>query len=126
MHDIVKKELGDDWKQTVTGIVGGGSSNSGPMSLTDPRRNQYCGLSWGQASTKCHKWCMGEEKDACPRGQKCFADTTCYYDDDIQPSMSPISTWSPTRSPIFGVSKKEILCISFWQFDEALSDARNA
>jgi len=102
--NIVKADLGDDWKALVTGMVGGGAGGDGvvgKMSPDDPGRTNFCGLDWGQASVKCTQWCRGnDEPGDCPRGQKCFADTSCYYDDDLAPTMSPFATFSPTKSPI--------------------------
>ncbi|KAL7541833.1 LOW QUALITY PROTEIN: hypothetical protein ACHAXR_011262 [Thalassiosira sp. AJA248-18] len=100
VQDILQVELGDDWREIVDAAANGGSI--GKLSDDDPKRNLYCGISWGQASTKCTTWCRGGDDD-CPRGEKCFAETTCYYDDDLVPTMQPVVTLSPSRSPILRV-----------------------
>ena len=38
-----------------------------------------------------------EGDDECPVGQNCFADTSCFFDEDIVPTVSPII--EPTHSP---------------------------
>ncbi|KAL7527431.1 hypothetical protein ACHAWF_002183 [Thalassiosira exigua] len=84
------------------------------MARDDPRRNQYCGVDWAQASSKCTRWCRGDDgPDDCPGGQTCFADTVCYYDDDLVPTASPIVTPSPSKSPISRVSRLAFLCRGF-------------
>jgi len=112
IQDVVREELGDDWVAVLAAYVrgdgaGDGSDGEGErpekLSPNDPKRNNFCGTHWGEASAKCEMWC---EHDAqCPAGQSCYSKTNCYYDDDLQPSMSPIITSSPTRSPLGFVSR---------------------
>jgi len=68
----------------------------------DPRRKQFCGISWGSASAACSNWCPNADDSECPPGQTCFGDTSCYYSDDIVPTESPTETQSEpptTRAP---------------------------
>ena len=105
IQDLVMAEFGQDWReQVISSLATDGSGVSvTKMDPSDPRRNQFCGISWNQASTKCTQHCMGED-DECPGGQKCFGDTNCYYDDDLVPTSSPIVTIAPSRSPVQRVS----------------------
>ena len=112
LQDLVTMEFGDDWREMVIASVGkGGSGSVSKLSPDDPRRNQYCGLSWNQASAKCTQHCMGDD-DECPGGQKCFGDTNCYYEEDLVPSMAPIITLTPTRSPVLRVSDQGLVLCS--------------
>lgn len=109
--DLLAQTYGPDWRDEIRGQINGlkgqdGSGGSGAMvprlPRDDPRRNNYCGVNWGDASKSCTHWCAGEDDD-CPGNLKCFGQTMCYYDEDLVPSASPLpwlETVTPTRSPL--------------------------
>ena len=112
MQDLIRDEFGEDWKDMVIEFVGienvnnnndNGEGGGSPPKMTtdDPRRNSYCGKDWTQASTKCTKWCLGnDDENDCPSGETCYADTSCYYDDDLVPTVSPTLSPFSTKAPI--------------------------
>ena len=65
----------------------------------DPIRNNYCGSSWEDASSKCSTWCLGGEDDKCPDGQTCYSDTSCYNDIGLVPTSSPTTNAPSTKPP---------------------------
>ena len=103
IQDIVQLEFGDDWRVKVDYVS--------KMGTEDSRRKQYCGSTWIQASKECRQHCMGDDDDDCPAGQKCFADTNCYYEDDLVPTTRPVPSTPPTRSPVLRVSLVELILI---------------
>ena len=72
-HDLLKNEEETSTQNALSTqqqlLIGVGEN--------DPIRNHACGSTWEDASSKCSVWCLGEES-ICPKGQKCFSDTTCY------------------------------------------------
>ena len=109
IQDVVKEELGDDWVAVLAAYVEGGKGEGERperLSPDDPQRNNFCGYDHGHASVACDTWCDRDVQ--CPAGQNCYSTTTCYYDDDLQPSMSPITTPPPTRGPLAFVSRFEL------------------
>lgn len=98
VQDIVAAEMGEDWKDMITG---GGREDGKPIKLDekDARRNNFCGTTWADAASRCGQWCLGEDTD-CPGNQKCFGDTGCYYDEDLKPTLSPTSSPPTSEAPI--------------------------
>lgn len=98
LHDVLAGEAENQEKQ---GLLAQQQEEQKILVASDPNdpiRNNFCGVTWKDASAKCGMWCMGEESD-CPVGEGCFAQTTCYSDAGLVPSESP-TTYSPTtRSP---------------------------
>ncbi|EJK78081.1 hypothetical protein THAOC_00038, partial [Thalassiosira oceanica] len=105
---LLAETYGSDWRDEIRGQINGskGQGGSGAMMprlpSDDPSRNNFCGVSWGDASKSCEHWCAGEDDD-CPGNLKCFAQTMCYYDEDLVPSASPLprsETDAPTNPPL--------------------------
>ncbi|KAL7547187.1 hypothetical protein ACHAWF_010511 [Thalassiosira exigua] len=110
VQDLLRDELGEDWKEVVRGEGAEGGleteemaelSAEKKMTADDPRRNSFCGTTWSDASSACSDWCRGDDRPGdCPDGRTCFADTICYYDEDLVPTASPLATPPPTGSPV--------------------------
>ena len=94
-HDILKKQEEEQLQNDVIAsqqLVISSDAN-------DPIRNNYCGSSWEDASSKCSTWCLGED-DKCPDGQTCYSETTCYNDIGlIIPTSSPTTNAPSTKPP---------------------------
>ena len=101
VQDLVAQEMGSDWKELLTGSSnnGEGENNAVKLDEKDVRRSNYCGTTWADATATCGVWCLGEDTD-CPGNLKCFAETTCYYDEDLVPTVSPTVSPPTTESPI--------------------------
>ncbi|KAL7551450.1 hypothetical protein ACHAWF_015575 [Thalassiosira exigua] len=141
IQDLVRAEL----KQENGGAVGGQAALKEPLNIDDPRRRNFCGMNWDDASNKCGDWCpepegernkssriavitshdytsmaypyfcVGSTEVECPGGQSCFADTNCYFEQDIVPSASP-TTFPPTLTPTVTYNREQNLkfCGSGW------------
>eukprot|EP00804_Cyclotella_cryptica_P024481 CCRYP_017569-RA/>CCRYP_017569-RA protein AED:0.02 eAED:0.02 QI:244/1/1/1/1/1/2/6/1001 len=96
VQDLAAKELGENWKEV---LLGGGEEKPAKLSQDDPRRHNFCGTDWADANSKCNLWCLGEDTD-CPPGLGCFGDTSCYYDDDLVPTLSPTVSPPTTDAPV--------------------------
>ena len=98
LHDVLASETENQEKQGLLAQKQEEHKILAASDPNDPMRNNFCGVTWEDASARCGVWCMGEESD-CPVGEGCFAQTTCYSDAGLVPSQSP-TTYSPTtRSP---------------------------
>ena len=101
VQDLAKAEYGEDWKEILMSSLS--SEESSPQSVKldydDPKRKNFCGKSWFDANDNCAIWCLGEDSD-CPPGQGCWGDTTCFYDDDLQPTTSPTTGPPTTEAPV--------------------------
>mmetsp|Transcript_43008 Transcript_43008/g.91461 ORF Transcript_43008/g.91461 Transcript_43008/m.91461 type:complete len:321 (-) Transcript_43008:15-977(-) len=91
-----------------------------PLDKDDIRNFFFCGTSWGDASTRCHKRCLSGHHSECPGEEECFAQAACSKlienqppasspDDESQPAnptVSPkptpvaVETPEPTNSPL--------------------------
>ncbi|KAL7519514.1 hypothetical protein ACHAWX_004266 [Stephanocyclus meneghinianus] len=96
VQDLAAKELGENWKAV---LMGEEEEKPAKLSQDDPRRHNFCGADWADANSKCSVWCLGEDTD-CPPGLGCFGDTSCYYDDDLMPTLSPTVSPPTTYAPV--------------------------
>lgn len=96
VQDLAAKELGENWKAV---LMGEEDEKPAKLSQDDPRRHNFCGADWADADSKCSVWCLGEDTD-CPPGLGCFGDTSCYYDDDLIPTLSPTVSPPTTNAPV--------------------------
>ncbi|KAL3815407.1 hypothetical protein ACHAXA_011525 [Cyclostephanos tholiformis] len=90
------------------------SPSISPLTANDVRNFYWCGIDWGDASTRCYLPCVTGSHSECGGGEKCFADVNCKIkskdedaeaggDGDVEESdgstPSPNgSTWSPTAT----------------------------
>eukprot|EP00578_Thalassiosira_sp_NH16_P020860 CAMPEP_0181083974 /NCGR_PEP_ID=MMETSP1071-20121207/4450_1 /TAXON_ID=35127 /ORGANISM="Thalassiosira sp., Strain NH16" /LENGTH=1372 /DNA_ID=CAMNT_0023165681 /DNA_START=213 /DNA_END=4331 /DNA_ORIENTATION=- len=112
IQDLVKAEL--EAEKEANGDTDDNVTDNEPiMAVDDPKRSNFCGMTWGDASYQCQDWCP--EGVECPEPQTCFADTSCYYDKDIAPSASP-TTYPPSVSPTITYDKAENMsfCGNCW------------
>ena len=101
--------------QGGNGDSGGDGSDLPRMDAKDPRRHNFCGMSWEDANSNCGQWCSGLDDSECPSGQVCYSDTNCYYDADFVPTASP-TTHPPSSSPTlsYGDPANSRFCGSDW------------
>jgi hypothetical protein len=52
----------------------------------------FCGRSWTHADNTCDTFCPSGDKDDCPDGQECYANTQCDGRDTPPPTISPAPT----------------------------------
>lgn len=77
-----------------------------PLEADDYRNFFFCGTSWMDASTRCHKKCLSSLHEDCPAGEECFAQADCKNGVESQaPTVEPTpmpfeGTRSPTVSPM--------------------------
>ena len=93
-HDILKKQEEEQAENDILAsqqLIINADAN-------DPIRNNFCGSSWEDASSKCSTWCLGED-DICPDGQTCYSETTCYNDIGLVPTSSPTTNAPSTKPP---------------------------
>jgi hypothetical protein len=108
---------GEPQKQEGSNNQGGGGDGSlkgelQPMSTllstTDENVLQYhffCGYNFNHADTTCGQFCPTGDKNVCPDGMQCFANTQCDGRDTPAPSSI-----APTPSPGSGVSPSSSIC----------------
>jgi len=101
VQDFIEEEDTDAASTTVGG--GGGGDETTKIDKNDPRRSNYCGKDWTDASTTCktEHWCPDADDSLCPAGMSCFAETSCVYEEDLVPTTTPVV--EPTVSPITSV-----------------------
>jgi len=99
-HELLIELLG---QEGVDSLIGGDEEKgiSGKMDPNDPRRNNFCGTSWGSANSECSQACPGGEDTDCPPDMGCYGDLSCYFDDDLMPTFAP-TTYKPTPVPTTG------------------------
>jgi len=86
---------------------GDGSGKTNILGVGDPKRSNFCGMTWEDASYQCGDWCP--EGVECPEDQSCFSDTTCFYDEDLVPSPSPTRYQKPAPPPSVRPTRKPTL-----------------
>ena len=99
---ITEEDTTDDATSAAEGGGGGRGEETTDQIIdkNDPRRSNYCGTDWTDASTTCNPehWCPEADDSLCPSGMTCFAETSCLYEEDFVPTITPVV--EPTVSPI--------------------------
>ena len=113
LHDILKDEL-DKEAMELNNLQKQKLSQLPPE---DPKRYHSCGTTWYDANDRCKRWCWGDlnNKDECPEGQTCYADTNCYEDAGLVPSLPqyvcPDSSRAPTQRANVSILYFYCMCV---------------